>query len=272
MKHNCQKSEMVPSDKAALVTLSKMGLALARKLSREMGGDIFAHRDAGREQGVESFERIIDLTRIIFERFRNIVYILPTGVAVRAIAPCMEHKACDPAVVVVDVGGRWAVSLLSGHEGGANDLALRVANIIGCEPVITTSTQAEKDIIVGVGCRKGANTEDIILAISSALKKAGVSLDRVRLLASADIKKNEAGLVMAAQKLGLPLIFIASDIIINTSLGISRSGFVMDRAGLPGVAEPCALLAGRNTRLILGKTICKSVTTAVARENFLWWE
>ena len=51
-------------------------------------------------------------------KYDGLVYIAPCGVVVRAIAPFLEHKTKDPAVVVVDVGGRWAVSLLSGHEGG----------------------------------------------------------------------------------------------------------------------------------------------------------
>ncbi len=263
---------MPENDRTALVTLSKQGLFLARNLSLEMDSDIFAHAEAGSWPGVEPFDRVAELTDSLFKKYPRIVYITPTGVAVRAIAPRLEHKYLDPAVVVLDIGGRWAISLLSGHEGGANDLALEVSNILGCEPVITTSTQARKDIIAGLGCRKGADPGDIILALNFALEKAGVLLSRVRLLASADIKKNETGLIMAARKLGLPLYFVASVNIRNMPLKLTGSQFVRDQVGLPGVAEPCALLAGRNTKLILGKTICRSVTIALARENFLWWE
>ena len=253
----------------ALVTLSQKGVRIARKLSGETGAVIFVHRDAGLEQRTESFDRITRLTKELFEKFKNIVYITPAGVAVRAIAPYIQHKNLDPAVVVVDVGARWAISLLSGHEGGANKLALKVSNILGCEPVITTSTQADKDLIAGLGCRKGTKARDLIFALNFALEKTGLSLCRVRLLASADIKKNEAGLILAARELDIPLYFVSSANIINMPLRFCGSDFVLKRTGLPGVAEPCALLAGRNTRLILGKTICKSVTIALARENFL---
>jgi len=253
----------------ALVTLSQKGVRIARKLSGETGAVIFVHRDAGLEQRTESFDRITRLTKELFEKFKNIVYITPAGVAVRAIAPYIQHKNLDPAVVVVDVGSRWAISLLSGHEGGANKLALKVSNILGCEPVITTSTQADKDLIAGLGCRKGTKARDLIFALNFALEKTGLSLCRVRLLASADIKKNEAGLIQAARELDIPLYFVSSANIINMPLRFCGSDFVLKRTGLPGVAEPCALLAGRNTRLILGKTICKSVTIALARENFL---
>ncbi len=47
-------------------------------------------------------------------------------------------------MVVVDVGARWAISLLSGHEGGANDLAVAVGNILAAEPVISTTSEALK--------------------------------------------------------------------------------------------------------------------------------
>ena len=58
------------------------------------------------------------------------------------------------------------ISLVSGHEGGANDLALRLANLIGAEPVISTSSEALKRIIVGVGCRRGTCAEWIMAAIT----------------------------------------------------------------------------------------------------------
>ena len=122
------------------------------------------------------FERIADLTREVFSQFQGLVYIAPAGVVVRAVAPCLQHKTTDPGVVVVDVGARWAVSLLGGHEGGANALAVAVANALGAEPVITTTTEAAKDLIVGVGCRRGTPAEDIVAAVHNALAAAGCEL------------------------------------------------------------------------------------------------
>ena len=59
---------------------------------------------------------------------------------VRSLAPLLKDKTKDPAVVVVDQAGQFAVSLLSGHLGGANDLAKQVAEILGAQAVITTAT------------------------------------------------------------------------------------------------------------------------------------
>jgi cobalt-precorrin 5A hydrolase len=65
---------------------------------------------------------------------------MATGIVVRVIADHINHKTTDPAVVVVDDASRFAISLLSGHIGGANELAITVSNIINGIPVITTAT------------------------------------------------------------------------------------------------------------------------------------
>ena len=219
-----------------------------------------------------SFDRIADLAGELFASFRNLVFIAPAGLVVRAIATHVRDKTTDPAVVVVDVGGRWAVSLLSGHGGGANDLAMAVANALAAEPVITTTTEAGRTIIVGVGCRRGAQAEQIVGAINQALARAGTTIEQVRLIASADVKRDEPGLIEAAERLGRPLRFVSSEEIRQSTREFARSDFVQASVNLPAVAEPAALLAGRRTRLLLARQTINGVTVALAAESCMWSE
>ncbi len=254
--------------KTAIVTFSRQGARVAKTLASSLADcRVYPHADAPALKGARRFGRVAELAPRLFAECRGLVFVAPTGMVVRAIAPCLKHKTADPAVVVVDVGARWAVSLLSGHEGGANELALAVANILDAEPVITTTTEAAKDLIVGVGCRRGAACEAIVEAVSGALERARVSVERVRLLASADIKRDEAGLIEAARKLALPLRLVSSAEIRRCARPFSRSAFVESKVKLPAVAEPAALLAGRRTQLLLPKQVIRSVTVAITRED-----
>ncbi|MEW6531361.1 MAG: cobalamin biosynthesis protein [Thermodesulfobacteriota bacterium] len=254
--------------KIALVTLSAEGARVADHIADGFPeARVYLHTSVEAALRGERFDSILNLTKEIFGRFEGLVYIAPCGVVVRAIAPLLKHKASDPAVVVVDVCGRFAISLLSGHEGGANDLAFQVANLIDAEPVVTTTTEAAKNLIVGVGCRRGTTSKRIVEAIKAVLTEADLGIDEVRLLASADIKAKEAGLLEASRKLGIPLRFISSEEIRSSARAFQRSAWVQQKVNLPAVAEPAALLAGRRTTLLVPKKDHHGVTVAVAREN-----
>ncbi len=91
--------------------------------------------------GVERIEeKAGEWTGKSFEECDAIVYIGAIGIAVRYIAPYIKAKTVDPAIVGMDEHGRWAVALLAGHIGGANALTARIAERLGCEPIITTAT------------------------------------------------------------------------------------------------------------------------------------
>ncbi|MGC9538751.1 precorrin-3B C(17)-methyltransferase [Streptomyces sp. UG1] len=83
-----------------------------------------------------------DAVRRAFAECEQLVCFLATGAVVRLIAPLLGDKARDPGVVCVDEGGRFAVSLVGGHGGGANELAREVGELLGAEPVVTTATDA----------------------------------------------------------------------------------------------------------------------------------
>jgi len=254
----------------ALISLSNEGALLLSRLTPHFPeARFFLHEKCRSDLPGERFKQIVELTRELFWEYRGLVFAVPTGVVVRAIAPLIKHKKKDPAIVVLDVVGRFAISLLSGHEGGANDLALAVGNILGAEPVITTTTEALKTVIIGVGCRRGVSAKKIREAVEAALEETGIDKAEVRWLASADIKADEAGLIQAARTLGIPYRLVDSEAIRLSVQPFQHSEFVREKVNLPAVAEASALLAGRRTRLILPKKIFNGVTVALARENFL---
>lgn len=255
----------------ALITLSPEGAALIDRIVEEIPhAEVYLHEKLPERREFTRFKQISALSAELFTKYQELVYIAPVGLVVRAIAGKLRHKKIDPAIVVVDAGGRFAVSLLSAHEGGGNALAFKIGNIIGAEPVITTTSEARKSLIVGVGCRRGASPEKIVSAVLKAIKEVGADTGQVRILASADIKAGEAGLLEAARVLDLPIRFIRSEEIRSSTRAFGRSEFVEEKVNLPAVAEAAALLGGRSARLILEKKILDGITIAIARESFLW--
>ncbi|MFI0809631.1 precorrin-3B C(17)-methyltransferase [Streptomyces echinatus] len=83
-----------------------------------------------------------EAVRAAFAECEQLVCFLATGAVVRLLAPLLGDKAADPGVVCVDEGARFAVSLVGGHGGGANELAREVGDLLGAEPVVTTATDA----------------------------------------------------------------------------------------------------------------------------------
>ena len=85
-------------------------------------------------------ESLSDWTKRVFQPGNNLLFIGAAGIAVRAIAPYVSAKQSDPAVVVMDEKANWCIPILSGHLGGANLLANKLAKRTGAQAVITTAT------------------------------------------------------------------------------------------------------------------------------------
>ncbi|TAK63930.1 cobalamin biosynthesis protein [Methylobacter sp.] len=195
------------------------------------------------------------------------IIIAASGIAVRFLDGLAQDKHSDPAVVVLDEAGRFAVSLLAGHEGGANRLAYRVANAIGAVPVITTATEALKPLVIGIGCRKGVAAEQITAAVQQALGKR--QLNEVREVATIDLKANEPGLVEFCGQHDLPLRILASATVAARPWVTKPSDWVQQNVGLPGVCEPCALIAGTRGKLIVPKITLNGVAVAVVEDTLM---
>jgi len=125
----------------AVYAFSSQGLALARHLAASLDAAVYApERLAAGEPGVIAFASLGPLVAQTFARYPRHVFVGAVGIAVRAIAPHLAHKTTDPAVAVLDLAARFAVSLVAGHAGGANELARELARLTGATPVITTGT------------------------------------------------------------------------------------------------------------------------------------
>ncbi len=202
----------------------------------------------------------------LFSEYEGIVFVMALGIVVRVIAPCVRSKYTDPAVVVVDDASRYCISTLSGHEGGANRLAYEVAAVLGSIPIVTTASETNKIYIIGVGCRKGTTADEILDAFERSSHDAEISLNSVRVAATAWIKRKEAGLIEACDRAGIPLVFVERDGIELYSCRTGVSPVAYRNIGIQGVCEPCALSAGRKTKLIMKKKIYGKVTIAIAKE------
>ncbi len=254
--------------KIAAILLGDDGLPVLDRLYKSLENvDLFVHDCVNTDLPSTRFSKVAVLSREIFNLYRGIIYIMPTGVVTRSVSSLVEHKLKDPAIVVIDVFARWAISFLSGHERGANRLAEQVGWITGAEPIVTTTTDARKDLIVGIGCRRGTPKETIIDAVESVFEEHSLDPKRVRVISSINLKCDERGIHGAAEYFECGLRFIQSEELLKYSNNIEKSNFVMEKVGVPAVCAPAAMLGGSKTCLIVNKQIVKSVTVAVAREN-----
>lgn len=122
------------------------GKRLAERLKKDL--------DTGDREFLVYRENLKAWCRECFEKAQAIIFIGACGIAVRTIAPCLKSKTTDPAVVVIDEGGQYVISLLSGHIGGANEFALHIAEVLKAVPVITTASDVNGKIAVDVFARK----------------------------------------------------------------------------------------------------------------------
>lgn len=244
--------------KTAIVRLENRGEATAARIVSALGADVFVNETKG---------GLPDLVARLFAEYDGLVFLMATGIVVRLIAPHLADKYHDPAVVVVDDAERFAVSLLSGHEGGANRLAARVAAAINAEPVVTTATDTNRRIVIGVGCRRGVTADAVVTAVDAALAECGASREEVRTAATIEAKREEGGLSSAFSDLDIPLRYVAHHRINDFCGDFASSEAPMRHVGVKAVAEPCALLVGRNATLILRRRAVGPVTVAVALED-----
>ena len=381
--------------KTAIIAISRRGSELARSLLTSFDADATLYLDRrfirDGENATPFDLPVRSLIHRSFASYQQLVLFMPVGAAVRLVAQRLEDKHQDPAVVCVDDGGRFAVSLVSGHTGGADALADKVASSLNATPVITSAShvmgslavdllgeefgwRVEADsqtvtrasaamindepvglyqeagepgwwpasrplpdnlrvysslddlassgcasallvsdatriaaeyaeaggdspavvfrpysLVAGMGCRKGVPTSELEGLLASTLDENGLALPCLSVIATADLKREEPGILELAAKLGVPVRCFSTGQLNDVferrdedfcqpafqMAGKSIPGFAPTRSpapqrllGVAGVAEPAALLASGNDRLLVAKQKSSGATVAVARRVF----
>lgn len=327
--------------KLAIITLTPRGKKLGEELNLKLEKDHTIIK-------VDFYHKQVKQTlKKIFREYDCILGIMASGIMIRNICPMIKNKTIDPSVLVMDEKGTHVISLLSGHLGGGNEHAVKIAELVGAEPVITTATDVNgkmgidtlarkyfmeldelsnmlhintalvsgekvklkvpprfkylfedelvsnsyeedssleaietsvkntkitltpKMVVVGVGARRGVSMDAVLHAVGGACSDLGIPVERIDIMATAEPKKDEQGIVEAALKLGMELEVVSLDELKKfTHPEISQSQFVMKTFGVPGVCESAALyVAGGHAKLVYRKNSFNKVTVAVAVSN-----
>lgn len=146
---------------------------MARSLAAGLNARIFLPQDLVTEEE-DGFTNFRTAVQRAWTTSSQLVFIAAAGLVVRTIAPLLQGKDIDPAVVVVDHQGHFAVSLISGHLGGANDLARETAALLQGQAVITTATDSLG--LLAIDCIAG--NKNMGLEPVSGIKKVNAALLR----------------------------------------------------------------------------------------------
>ncbi len=344
-----------------------------------------------------------------FQSFSGLICIMATGIVVRSLASLMVSKLTDPAILVLDEKGEYVISLLSGHIGGANQMAREIAAQLGGQAVITTASDVEgkssvdllaqeldavmdpvgriktinrylvegktvhlyspwpllnifsgfewqgwikaenslvgqgfsddsyaegdkfsappdiscsqagmlatssdlcspvfagagwlseflepavlispwklkvdpkrewmqlrpRNLVVGIGCRKGVDVEEVEQAFEQVMKHFCLDTDCVQKLATIDFKTREAALQELAARLKVPLLGFSAEEIRTLDGTYEASAWVNEKIGVGGVCEPAARLAAGQGIILVPKQKIGAVTISVAMEKSWWWD
>ena len=280
-----------------------------------------------------------------------LLFIGACGIAVRAVAPFLTDKLHDVPVLVMDEKGKYIIPILSGHMGGANDLANHIAAKTGAEPVITTATDINKkfavdifakrnslsivnkdgivrvsskildgkeitisietghestceetgvqivpyppagfvdvvvtsqddvfdtsillkprEYVIGIGCKKGKNVNEIDHFISQLIYEMGISIMQIFALSSISQKRDERGIIEWCRKEGIPFLTYTAEELQGVNGDFTESSFVKAQVGVGNVCERAAVKAcGENGKLLVPKVAENGMTIAIARREW----
>jgi len=252
--------------KIRIITLTQAGLLLAEKLVEHLA-------DAEIWHSPKPFAKKVQQA---FEQGDALIMICATGIAVRTLAPVLKSKQEDPPVLVLDEQGQFVIPLLSGHEGGANEWASRIASQLDAQLVLTTAKSYLQPVYsIGMGCERGCPKEHLQALLEDALKQVNIEVSDISNINSIDIKADEEGLISLAESLKKPFQTYSKEELTSVEHLLSiKSDYVYNTVGVYGVAESAALFAAQkatnsNSKLILNKIKTDKATCAIARSYAL---
>ncbi|MBQ6508931.1 MAG: cobalt-precorrin 5A hydrolase [Flexilinea sp.] len=329
----------------AVFAFSRNGMGTASRLTRFLPGEgitLFSPERIASDPFSPIPVPSADFYGEHFRRDEALIFVGACGIAVRSVAPFIRSKQSDPAVLCIDEQGRFVIPILSGHIGGANRLAEKLAAGLGALTVVTTATDIngrfsvdewavrngfiidnmtrakeisaailEQDIALssmmplgstlpnglilkeegpigifigweknepfgktlqlipkalhlGIGCRKGTDTETIRTAVTDVLTSYNIDHRALKCAASIDLKAGEPGLLEFCRTEGLPLSCYSAEELLAVPGEFAQSDFVESVTGVGNVCERAAMMHA--DRLVIPKTICQGVTVAAAAE------
>lgn len=139
---------------AAILAFTRRGATLGKVLAEALDASLHVPARFADEVGAEAYDSLEGWTARMWGEKDALIFVGACGIAVRAIAPHVKDKFTDPAVVSVDEAGKFVVPLLSGHVGGANELAIRVAVLTEGQAAISTATDVNGLFAVDVWARE----------------------------------------------------------------------------------------------------------------------
>lgn len=345
----------------AIISFTERGGQLNGRLLRafwEKGHEAYSFE---KRAGGNVAESLREWTGKAFSVYDGLIFVGACGIAVRSIAPFLKDKFTDPAVVVVDEGAGFCVSLLSGHVGGANELCRLVSDFSGAVPVISTATDVNglfavdvfakrnrlfltdrrlakmisaqvlagkripfystlplaeavpgelefffqgdaflkkpglkiavseralgeapvteegslkngeilylvpKTVTAGMGCRRGTGVEALSHALLEAFFREGIFPEALSAIATIEKKKDEEGLILLAEKFGVPFFWYPGEELLAVSGAFSRSSFVEETVGVDCVCERAAVLGSGGGSLLFPKQAGNGITVAAAK-------
>lgn len=308
-----------------IISFTKEGVELSFTIKQALEHytvELFA-KESFKSNGLKTANSAKEWAQRYFDNSDALIFIGASGIAVRSIAQLLQSKTSDPAVLVIDEKGQFVIPLVSGHLGGAVDLADEISQVLGACAVQTTASDVRnmtavdvwarkkdfyienpkqivditsaqlrqndigvvvsereietpftktlyirpKNLVLGIGCKKGVSFEALKDFVVASLKEHGLSPHSVSLIASIDLKAEEDALKKLQAYFNCPFKCFTAEKLSKEHRHISKSDFVKSYIGLDCVCEQAALYAaGPSSELIVSKQASPALATlAVAK-------